>query len=465
VKSASPSHDSVTVCLLTWNGREHLECCLESLAEQDEPDGEWEVLILDNGSADGTLEWLERNWSRRKLGRRDRGSIRWLRSEQNTGFCVGNNTLAAAARGHNLVLLNNDTHAHPDWLAALTDGLAAAPADVAAVGGRIVDWGNECLDFAQGLMTFDGHAFQRGYGKRIGTVDEPAAGEELLFACGGNMIVRKESFARAGAFDPAYFAYLEDVDLGWRLWSGGERVLFVPDATVRHRSMATSNALGTFNRGLLFERNALRTAYKNFDDEFWAKLAPAIWTTFLHRTQTMLVENNSGGDLLLQDPYVSRPSGLQEGAHEQPGSSAPPAPSLLEKWRGWGSMGLARRGLRRLFDRLADSLRRPGDPRSGMLGEVAAANAASAVILEDPRSIAQLRAFSHFAAHLDDATRLREQVRRRRVRSDVEIFERFGLYLVPTYPGDDVWFAQPGFQSLLPDSPKLVELSLAQLME
>ena len=70
------------------------------------------------------------------LGRRERGSIRWLRSEENTGFCAGNNTLAAAARGHNLVLLNNDTHARQDWLAALTDALAAAPADVAAPKNR-----------------------------------------------------------------------------------------------------------------------------------------------------------------------------------------------------------------------------------------------------------------------------------------------------------------------------------------
>ena len=80
---------------------------------------------------------------------------------------------------------------------------------------------------------------------------------------------------RAGGFDPAYFAYYEDVDLGWRLWASGQRVLAAPRAVVHHRSGATSELLGLYRRGFLFERNAFLTVYKNVDDELWPRLMPA----------------------------------------------------------------------------------------------------------------------------------------------------------------------------------------------
>ncbi|REJ74638.1 MAG: glycosyltransferase family 2 protein [Acidobacteria bacterium] len=453
-----------TVCILSWNGRSHLEHCLEALAQQHEPDGGWEVLVLDNGSSDGTIEWLEREWENRALGARGGGRLRWIRRADNSGFCAGNNQLADAAQGEHLVLLNNDTRPRRDWLAALSAAMRAAPADVAAVGGRILDWDERRVDFVEGLLTFDGHAFQRGYGRDVGAVEEPAPGAELLFACGGNMIVRREAFREVGAFDPAYFAYLEDVDLGWRLWSAGHRVTYQPQATVAHRSMATSGALGTYNRGLLFERNALRTAFKNFDDEHWNKLASAVWTTFLHRTQTMLVENNPGGAELALDPYqdAAAPTEGRSGT-DAAAAAEEHGPSLVTKWRGWGTFGLARRGLRRLLDNLADSLRRPGDPRWELLEPLAAASEGG-VALTDPRSVAQLRAFAHFARHLGAAAGERRRIQGRRMRGDREIFERFGLHLVPTYPGDDRWFADPGFRSLLPARPRLVERTLDQLM-
>ena len=85
----------------------------------------------------------------------------------------------------------------------------------------------------------------------------PGAGEELLFGCGGNLLVRRRSFLEAGGFDESYFAYFEDVDLGWRLWSGGERILACPGASARHRQGASSARLGDARRGTLYERNAL----------------------------------------------------------------------------------------------------------------------------------------------------------------------------------------------------------------
>jgi GT2 family glycosyltransferase len=431
---------SVTVALLSWNGRRHLETCLEALDHQLDPGVAWEVAILDNGSSDGTTEWLHREWpGGRLLGRAGRGRLRTLRSESNLGFCAGNNLLVDATEADAVVLLNNDTRPQEDWLGALVGALAGAAPDIAAVSGLIVDWEGERLDFAEGAMTFDGHAFQRHYHRPLRDVTLPADGAELLFACGGNMAIRRRSFLEAGGFDERYFAYLEDVDLGWRLWAGGERVVLARDARVHHRSMATSEMLGTWNRGFLFERNAFLTSYKNYDTRFWPRLMPAVLLTLLARTQAMLVHNNPGGDRLAVDPYEPRPA-----------KDEPARPSALEKLRQRGWIAGARGAVRRTRRALARWLE-PG-------------RSLEAVRLDDPRSLAQLQAVSNLLGGLEPSAAARQRAQARRRRADAEIFARFPLLLVPTYPGDEELFASPGFRSWLPREIALEERTLAELM-
>ena len=423
----------VSVAVLSWNGRRHLEILLPALQAQLSPGCEWEILVLDNGSTDRTSPWI----------RRHHPEVRLISSAVNLGFCAGNNRLVAEADGDAVVFLNNDTRPRHDWLGELTEALAAAPDDVAAVSGQIVDWDGERLDFARGVMTFDGHAFQKDFGRPLAEAEIPESGAELLFACGGNMIVRKRSFLAAGGFDEDYFAYLEDVDLGWRLWAGGERVIFAPAAVAHHRSMATSQLLGNENRGFLFERNAFLTAYKNYEADLWRAMAPAILLTLSHRTQALMVRNNPGGDQLAVDPYA----GLIANTRCR-SSDAAPAPietTWAQKWRGYGPREFARRALgkavRSVFpDRVQDPV-----PR-----------------LSDARTLAQLRAVNHLLANLDASADRRREVQERRRRSDREIFERFPLYLVPTYPGDEELFSSAAFDQWLPGD---VELSRARLEE
>ncbi len=434
----SPAKRKLSVMVLTFNGREHLESCLPAVRAQRDPGCAWELLLLDNGSRDGTAAWVREHhpW------------VRLVESATNLGFSAGNNRLAALAEGDSLVLLNNDTRPEPDWLAALADADAASGPDVAAIGGRIVDWTGERLDFGYGLRTFDGHAFQLDFRRRLCEARMPANGEELAFACGGNMLVRRRSFLDAGGFDPSYFAYLEDVDLGWRLWAGGERVVAARDAVVRHRSAATSDRLGPFRRGSLFERNALLTAYKNLDDELWPKLAPAILVTFLARLEALVVAGNPGAEILRLDPLSGK---LAARGREGERTSSRPSSGggWIEKLRRHGPVELARRAARRArreLRRLA-----AGDRESFTLGH--------------PQAISHLRAMSLFLATLDQAAEARALARRRRRRSDRELAERFPFHLIPTYLGDEALFASPGFASLLPESPVLERATLADVME
>jgi GT2 family glycosyltransferase len=466
----------VSVAVVSWNGRRHLETLLPALAAQRDPGVPWEVLVLDNGSSDGTAAWLREHWLDSSPG--DGGlTLRLVESAVNLGFCSGNNRLVEAAGGDAVAFLNNDTRPHPDWLAALVDALSAAPPDVAAVSGRIVDWQGERLDFARGIMTFDGHAFQLGFRRPLAQAEArgeiPDDGAELPFACGGNMLVRRDSFRAAGGFDDDYFAYLEDVDLGWRLWSGGERVTYAAGALVHHRSSATSDLLGLYNRGFLFERNAFLTAYKNYEESLWERMMPAILLTFQARALELLVEHNPGGAALALDPYAghiadtARPGTAATAADAAPGAASvqaapadptpydPPARlvDLPARWRRYGTVELVRRLGRRLGREIAARLpRRPGAPPPP-------------ITLDDERSIAQLRAMSYLLHHLDAAADKRRAVQARRRRPDGEYFRRFPPYLVATYPGDEALFASPGFRAWLPRHPKLAEATLADLME
>lgn len=459
-----PKPERVVVAVLSWNGLEHLKHCLPALAAQQAPGVPWQTVVLDNGSWDDTRQWVEAHHP----------EVRLVRSDVNLGFCGGNHKLVEQTDADAIVFLNNDTRPEPDWLAALVDAYGAADDDVAAVSGAIVDWQGERLDFARGVVTFDGHAFQRGFGRPLSEEALPAAGTELAFACGGNMIVRRDAYLEVGGFDRDYFAYLEDVDLGWRLWAAGHRIVFTPDAVVHHRSMATSALLGDGNRGFLFERNAYLTAYKNLDDELWPRLSPLIWMTLVHRAQTLMVQNNPGGDLLTLDPYagliantaskksatghdtaghdtaVSAESELLDAEDPFYPGGAVPKTSLSEKWRGYGAKGFFQRGVRKAVRTVAPWL----------------FDEPPATHLVDPRTYAHLRAVTWILGHLDVHTAKRHKTQARRLRSDREIFERFPLHVVPTYPGDERLFRSAAFRDELPaDLTRFVFRDLDEIMK
>lgn len=414
---SQPPH--VSVLIVSWNGREHLAACLAALSRQRAPGVPWDVWVFDNGSRDGSVAWL----------RAEQPHVHVLESAHNTGFSAANNRLAEACTGDWLALLNNDTAPEPDWLAQLVAALRDAPDDVAAVAGSIVDWEGTRLDFGRGVMTFDGHAFQLDFGRPLATATLPAPGAELPFACGGNMLVRRAAFQALGGFDERYFAYLEDVDLGWRLWAAGQRVLAAPQARVRHRSSATSARLGNYQRGFLFERNAFLTAFKNYEAGLFERVMPAVLTTLLARTQTLLIENNAGGSALRLDPFA----GLL--ADTAPGAPAPVVP--------------ARPRAPRARLRLPRFLARAGQSEAAQNMAALAAD----VALRDERSVAQFRVLSWLLAHLDESSAARHAVQARRQRSDEEFLERFPPYVVPTYPGDAALFASAGFRALLPARP------------
>jgi hypothetical protein len=372
-----------------------------------------------------------------------------LASDTNLGFAEAMNRLAAAATGNLLAFLNNDTRPQRGWLGELVAALLSAPAEVAAVSGLILDWDGGLLDFADGVVTFDGHAFQRGYRLPLAAAHLPASGAHLPFACGANALVRRGAFEAVGGFDRDYFAYFEDVDLGWRLRLAGWHVNFAPRAVIHHRSMATSELLGRYRRGVLFERNAFATAFKNLDDESFGALMPAIWATLVHRTTTLIADCNPGGASIRHDPFPAVP--LAADPTFAPGSAGTP---------GFAPAPPRRRGLRDRLSRFGwrETLRR------GVARVTSLAVAGGGPVLTDPRTVSQLQALTGILNGLDRLVAKRAEVQALRRTADRELLAEFPLWVVPTYPGDESFFASSGVNGLLPATVPLRKARLDELM-
>lgn len=243
----------LSVAIVTHDGRRHLARLLDSLRRQEGGLGDVEVLVVDNASRDGTIRWLARAFPEGRV----------IVNDSNRGFAGPCNQAADAARGAWLAFVNNDAVLDPGWLSAMRARAHSGAAD--AYSGKILSRDGRRVLFAGGGLNFYGAGFQAGYGVPVEAWrDGP---EDLLFPCGAAMIVRRDVFLDAGGFDPDYFAYYEDVDLGWRLRLFGRRILYAPEAVARHVHQGTSRRFPSAKTFFHCERNVLLTLVKNLSEE------------------------------------------------------------------------------------------------------------------------------------------------------------------------------------------------------
>ena len=260
----SPEVPNVSVCivLVTYNGREHLGPCLDSIAALDYPAGLARTVCVDNNSTDGTRELLAERYP----------WVEVLPQRTNLGFAPAVTLAAQHATEDCVALINNDMRVDANWLRALVSRYRPDEG-VVCVAGTILDWDGTHVDFADATINFHGFGQQQGFGTTVaeatakGLIGDSADGRRLPFACGGAMLVRRDLFVELGGFDPAFFAYFEDVDFGWRLQLCGYRVELSAHALSYHRHHGTSSRFATHERILLLERNALRMLLKNVDDD------------------------------------------------------------------------------------------------------------------------------------------------------------------------------------------------------
>ncbi len=266
------SHPLISVIVLTWNGLHYLEDCLSSLLAQDYP--AFEVIVVDNGSTDGTPEWMAEHFP----------DVRFIRNERNLGFAGGNNAGLRAARGDLLVLLNNDTEVHPGWLAALAD-TCADPA-VGVAGCKLL-YPDGTIQHAGGFIYGP-----RGEAQHVGRFAEDKGQFDQLaevdFVTGAALAISRAALQEIGPLDEGFSPiYYEDVDWCYRARAAGYRVVYQPAAVVtHHESKATT--LESHRHKFILNHGRVRFLFKHRPleqllDEFGpAELA---WIRSLDRTE------------------------------------------------------------------------------------------------------------------------------------------------------------------------------------
>jgi len=242
------------VVVVNWNRRDLLRECLHSLASQQ--DAEFEVVLVDNGSDDGSVEMAQQ-----EFGQHPAFPLRVVINSRNLGFCAANNQGIALARGAFVALLNNDAEARPGWLAALRSAFDGRPEVGMAASKILVKDDPARLDKAGHLIYPDGQNRGRGSGELDeGQYDRM---EEVLWPDGCAAMYRKAMLEQIGGFDEDFFAYGDDAELGLRARLAGWRCLYVPSAVVLHHRAATLGR-ASLRRLELIERNRVLLAVKLF---------------------------------------------------------------------------------------------------------------------------------------------------------------------------------------------------------
>lgn len=263
------SEKKVSVVIPNWNGKHFLTGCLDSLRTQTYKN--LEVIIVDNGSKDGSVSFIKENYP----------EVHLIEFDRNTGFSPAVNAGIRQSQAPFIALLNNDTIVDPKWVEELVTALEAQP-ELGSVGCKMLAYHDHTiLDGVGDGYRRGGLPGRIGHKERdTGKFDEP---RYILGACGGAAMYRKELFDDIGLFDDDYFAYLEDVDMALRAQSAGYKCLYVPSARVYHLGCGTTGGTGYSPLVVkLSAQNNINTIVKNIPFPLLIKFLPQIayWQAF-----------------------------------------------------------------------------------------------------------------------------------------------------------------------------------------
>lgn len=260
-----------SVVIPVYNGARFLPACLEALQQQQ--GAQCQVIAVDNASSDGSRELIAASFP----------EVTLIRNARNEGFSRGVNAgiryaQAQAEPAEIVILLNQDTIVAPDWLEQILQPFADQT--VGAVGCKIYDHDGQTLQHAGGLIDYPRATTRHiGLGERDeGQYDRTG---DLPYVTGAALALRSSALAQVGLLDERFSpAYMEEVDLCWRLHAAGWQVWYNPAAQVRH--FEHGSPLNIIPRLTLLHRNRLRFVFKHYRaeqllDDFWPAERRALW--------------------------------------------------------------------------------------------------------------------------------------------------------------------------------------------
>lgn len=249
-----------------WNNEDYIHRCLQSLHCQTYKN--FEVILINNGSDKPLPEKLESFFPK----------INFQRISENIGFAAGNNFGAKFAKGKYLVTLNADAFPEPDWLEKVFSSIDRHP-NCSFTSKLVMANDPTRLDGTGDVFHFTGLVWRKNYNRLIENVKLKEG--EVFSACGAAAVYPLEAFNQAGGFDEDFFAYVEDVDLGFRLRLAGYRSIFLPDAVVHHVGSGSTGKRSNFSV-YYGQRNLVWTFVKNMPGIlFWLVFPLNIIANFL----------------------------------------------------------------------------------------------------------------------------------------------------------------------------------------
>lgn len=246
--------NGVSVIVLTWNGEELVRECFPRIYESVQS---WtvprEILLVDNGSEDNTLEYIRETFP----------DVRIIAFERNLGFAAANNKAVKDAKFDKLLFLNNDLVLEDGFLDPMLKRLEDK--DVFAVAPKILRWDKETIDDGLRYAKFYSGLFDVSLDTERDKVDLP---HYVTFFCGACFVCCRDDFLSFGGFDELYTPYAwEDLDLGYRAWKRGMKVIYEPASIAYHKREATTRgAFSHFFFITLMWRNKFIFMWKNLTD-------------------------------------------------------------------------------------------------------------------------------------------------------------------------------------------------------
>jgi GT2 family glycosyltransferase len=266
------SSPRVTVVVPNWNGERFLSTCLGSLRRQTY--GDFETVLVDNGSSDGSVAFVEENFP----------EVRIVRLPHNGGFTAAVNAGIGASEAEYVVLLNNDTEVEQRWLEALVRAADEHP-EAGLFASKLVDFRDRrLLDGAGDALRKTGLPYRIGHGE----IDRGQFEEEALVfgACAAGALYRRRLFDEVGVFDGDFFSNCEDGDLSFRAQLAGYRCLYVPGSVVYHVGSASTGGKRSATNTRLGTQNGINLLVKNLPASLVWRILPSVVAGHLYRLAT-----------------------------------------------------------------------------------------------------------------------------------------------------------------------------------
>lgn len=238
----------VTIIIPNYNGKHFMKPCLDSLKNQTLPD--FKILVVDNASTDDSLPYMKEHYP----------DIEVISLNKNYGFSRAVNEGIRHSHTPYVILLNNDTTVDSHYVEEMLRAIRKSPLIFSVSSKMIQMYHPELIDSAGDLYTVIGWGICRGSGRPVTNYTEPST---IFTACAGAAIYRRSAFDKIGYFDESHFAYLEDIDVGYRAKIYGYQNIYCPTALVYHVGSGTSGSKYNTFKVKLSARNSVYLNYKN----------------------------------------------------------------------------------------------------------------------------------------------------------------------------------------------------------